>query len=461
VGRKDEYVRDCFKELPNPKDGCSIEDCTDPRHRRMLAFLAPIIYPEKPNQITVTLGNTIFGALIGGRKVNWAKIITNLVIQLASRIGKSRASPIYPFLYHLYERKELLKPEEENTWKVQEGMMKYGESGSSDEGGSRSGSEDKTEDEEEEEEETQVLLNRPPKRSRQEEKTAQGGTLLKPKVEGVPVTSSKDRFEAICQALGELQGEHRMRGELLKVVCQLVDCTPTNLPDRIRKLVANQSQAEDSKKLRDENAALNLELGNLINENQDARKQGEAALTAAERIRMFAHQAGEVVAKAELFDEKVGIGSKPSGTRIAMILTDYAEKLERVLVDMREVVNNVTHLRRYPERPDLAASSSKSFPTLSKLSLPDHFSGLPLMEELARVEVTPESKGVQGLKDAIKSKSPAKKSRDVVMTSATKEGETGSGEERFPIPDLHVRIGLETMDPDQETVGFCTPKMTK
>jgi hypothetical protein len=146
-------------------------------------------------------------------------------------------------------------------------MMKYGESGSSDEAGSGSGSEDETEDEEEEEEETQVLLNRPPKRSRQEEKTAQGSTLLTPKVEGVPVTSSKDRFEAICQALGELQGEHRLRGELLKVVCQLVDCTPTNLPDRIRKLVADKSQAEDSKKLREENAALHLELGTLISEN--------------------------------------------------------------------------------------------------------------------------------------------------------------------------------------------------
>jgi hypothetical protein len=158
--------------------------------------------------------------------------------------------------------------------------------------------------------------------------------LLTPKVEGVLVTSSKDRFEAICQALGELQGEHRMRGELLKVVCQLVDCTPTNLPDRIRKLVADQCQAEDSKKLRDENAALNLELGTLISENQATRKQGEAALAAVERIQKFAHQAGEVVAKAVLFDEKVGIGSKPSGTRIAMILTDYTEKLEQVLVDM-------------------------------------------------------------------------------------------------------------------------------
>jgi hypothetical protein len=461
AGRKDEYVRDCFKELPNPKDGYSIEDCTDPRHRRMLAFLTPIIYPEKPNRITVTLGNTIFGALIGGRKVNWAKIITNLVIQLASRIGNSRASPICPFLYHLYERKELLKPEEEKTWKVQEGMMKYGESRSSDEGRSGSGSEDETDDEEEEEEETQVLLNRPPKRLQQDEKTAQGGTLLTPKVEGVPVTSSKDRFEAICQALGELQGEHRMRGELLKVVCQIVDCTPTNLPEQIRKLVADQSQAEDSKKLRDENAAFNLELGTLISENQAARKKGEAALAVAERIRTFAHQAGEVVAKVELFDEKVGIGSKPSGTRIAMILTDYAEKLEQVLVDMREVVNNVTHLRSYPERPDLAASSSKSFPTLSKLSLPDHFSGLPSMEELAGVEVTPESKIGQGPKDATKSKSPVKKSRDVVTNSTTKEGETGSGEERFPIPDLHVRMGLATMDPDQETVGFRTPKMTK
>jgi hypothetical protein len=348
AGRKDEYVKDCFKELPSPKDGYAIEDCTDPRHRRVLAFLVPILYPEKPNRITVTMGNTIFGALNGGRKVNWARIITNLVVQLAARVGKSRASPIYPFLYHLYERKELLKPEEEKHWKVQEAMMKYGESGSSDEDGSGSGSDNKTEDEEEEED-CQVLLNRVPKRPRQEEKPAQGGATLTSKLEGVPATSSKDRFEAICKALGEMQAEHRMRGELLWVVCQLVDCTLTSLPDRIRKMVTDQSRAEDLKKLRDENARLNLEVGTLISENQAARKQGGAALAAAEQIRMFAHQAGEVVAKAELFDEKVGIGSKPSGTRIALILTNYSEKLERVLEDMREVVDHVTSLRRQLE----------------------------------------------------------------------------------------------------------------
>jgi hypothetical protein len=298
AGRKDEYVKDCFQALPSPKDRYTIKDCTDPRHKRLLAFLVPILYPEKPNQITVTMGNTIFGALNGGRKVNWARIISNLVVQLAARVGKSRASPICPFLYHLYERKELLRPEEEKSWKIQEAMMKYGESGPSDEGGS--GSDD--ESEEEEEEECQVLLNQNPKRQRQED------APLIPKVEGAPAISSKNRFEHICNMLGEMQAEHRLRGELISEAYLLAVCVPSELPDRIRKMMLEQAWVEDSKRLREENVRLNLEVGSLINKNRAARKQVEAAVAAAEKIRMFTSQAGEVVAKAELFDEKVGIG---------------------------------------------------------------------------------------------------------------------------------------------------------
>jgi hypothetical protein len=317
-------------------------------------------------------------------------------------------------------------------------MMKYGESGSSDEDGSGSGSDDETE-EEEEDEECQVLLNRhPSKRPRQEEKPAQENVPLIPKVEGVPATSSRDRFEQICKALGEMQAEHRVRGELLREACQLVDCMPSNLPDRIRKMVVEQSRVEDSKRLREENARLNLEVGGLINENQAARVQ---AVAVAEKIRMFANQAGEVVAKAELFDEKVGIGSKPSGTRIALILTDYSEKLEGILVNMREVVNQITDLRRQPERPDLGASCSKGVPNLSNLSLPETFSGLPSMEELAGVGATSESKIAQGPTDSRKDRSPLTKDRDEIMTSASK-GESESGTEDFPMPDLHQRQRL-------------------
>jgi hypothetical protein len=350
AGRKDEYVKECFKDLPNPKDGYSIDDCKNPRHRRLLAFLVPIVYPEKPNRITITWGNTIFGALNGGWKVNWARVITTLVVQLAARVGKSRATRICPFLYHLYERKELLRPEEEKAWKIQEGMLKYGESGSEDEAGSAFGSDDEEDDEEEEEEETQVLLNRPPKRPRQEDKSEQAGATLIPKLEGPSLSSSKDRFSSICKALGKMQAEHERRGELLMEACQLAVCGPSELPEQIRKMMMEQARVEDSRKLREENARLNLEVGNLLNENRAAWTQAEAAAASAERIREFVHQAGQVVAKVELFDEKVGIGSKPSETRIAMILTDYSEKLERVLVDMRVIVNQVSDLLRQPER---------------------------------------------------------------------------------------------------------------
>jgi hypothetical protein len=260
--------------------------------------------------------------------------------------------------------------------------------------------------------------------------------------------------------LDEMQAEHCVRGELLREACQLADCRPSNLPDRIQKMVVEQSRIEDSKKLREENARLNLEVGGFINENRAARVQAEAAVAAAEKIRMFANQAGEVVAKAELFDEKVGIGSKPSGTRIALILTDYSEKLERILVDMREVVNQITDLRRQPERPDLGASSSKGVPNLSNLSLPETFSGLPSMEELASVGATPESKIAPRPTDSQKGRSPVKKDRDEIMTFASK-GESESGTEDFPMPDLHQRQQLQSRSPDQETAGFVTPKMTK
>jgi hypothetical protein len=245
-----------------------------------------------------------------------------------------------------------------------------------------SGSDDEEDDEEEEKEETQVLLNRPPKRPRQEDKSAQIGATLIPKMEGPSLSSNKDRFQSIYNALGEMQAEYDRRGELLKEACQLAVCGPSELPDRIRKMMVDQARVEDSRKLREENTRLNLEVGNLKNENRAAWTQAEATAASAERIREFVHQAGQVLAKAELFDEKVGIGSKPSRTRIAMILTDYSEKLERVLVDMRVVVNQVSDLLRQPKRQDLVASSSKGLPTLSKLFLPDNFSELPTMEEL-------------------------------------------------------------------------------
>jgi hypothetical protein len=83
------------------------------------------------------------------------------------------------------------------------------------------------------------------------------------------------------------------------------------------------------------------------------------------------------------------------------------------------------------------------------------------VEDYVGADVTPESKGAQEPKDAKKGKSPRMKSRDIVMTSVSKEAKSGSGGDRFPIPDLNQRRGLKALSPDQEIAGFITPKMTK
>ena len=115
ANRTDLYIEGKFCNKADPKDGFPVRECRDPRERRLLEFLVPIVHPDKPTRVTRTIGNTIFGGLSGERPVDWAKIFSELVHQLVGRAGKSKPTPICPFLYHLYESKGVLTEEEEET----------------------------------------------------------------------------------------------------------------------------------------------------------------------------------------------------------------------------------------------------------------------------------------------------------------------------------------------------------
>ena len=61
----DKFIDGKFWNSVNSKDEFAVADCEDVRTKRVLEFLIPILYPEKPTRITVMVGNTIFGALLG------------------------------------------------------------------------------------------------------------------------------------------------------------------------------------------------------------------------------------------------------------------------------------------------------------------------------------------------------------------------------------------------------------
>ena len=68
----------------------------------MFVFLIPIFYLEKLARVTITIGNTIFGAYIGERVVDSALVLRDTIRRLLAGIGKSKPTTICPYLLHLY-----------------------------------------------------------------------------------------------------------------------------------------------------------------------------------------------------------------------------------------------------------------------------------------------------------------------------------------------------------------------
>ena len=70
ASRTDQFIDSKFSARINPKDGFAVADCKEARARRILEFLVTLLYLEKPTRVTITVDNTIFGALSGERPVD-------------------------------------------------------------------------------------------------------------------------------------------------------------------------------------------------------------------------------------------------------------------------------------------------------------------------------------------------------------------------------------------------------
>jgi hypothetical protein len=425
ASRKDEYIRGKFKGPPNPKDGYAVEDCINSRQRRILEFLIPVLHPEKPTRVTITLGNLIFGALSGNRKADWGRIVFDLVAQLTSRVGKSRATPVSPYLFHLYHKEELLSGEEEKTWNAQEMLLKYGESETDDEAPSESGSEE----EEEEEEDTPM----PPTKRTKMKSTSKSpqGKGKSPMPESPPKgkdpepepgsaePESSDPFTTMIKILEISRDEWASKSCLLKEIAKLVGYVPgSDLAARVAECIQDPVETErlkeQNRNLIDEVDRLTIELLKTKDEAANNREIAMNVLKVSERIRATVGQPGEAVSKAKLFDAKVHEDKKLSGSRILRILSDFAERIEGVLKEIRVTAGRIDECSNRLAR----SPNPKSF-RLSDLSLPDVFPDVPATGDPKFA--TPESKKSEGepsrsLTEVFETMEPGRKSPSVGPT---------------------------------------------
>ena len=114
-----------FLHQVDPKDGYSVGGYRNDRQRRLLEFLVPIVHPNKPTQVTITIENTIFRALDGRREIDWGVVFRDLAQRLAKEVGKPKPTPICPFLFPLYEEQGLLTANGELDYRTAKEMAGY------------------------------------------------------------------------------------------------------------------------------------------------------------------------------------------------------------------------------------------------------------------------------------------------------------------------------------------------
>ena len=125
ASRTDQFIDGKFSGWVNPKDKYAVVDCKEPRARKVLEFVVPLLYLEKPTRVTIMMGNTIFGALFGERPIYWGVVVKDLVQRLLSRMGRSKATPICPYVFHLYHSYELLLLAEKKEYRIKEALPKH------------------------------------------------------------------------------------------------------------------------------------------------------------------------------------------------------------------------------------------------------------------------------------------------------------------------------------------------
>ena len=75
--------------------------------------------------MTVTVGNTIFGAYTREREVDWALVIWDVVRRLLTGVDISKPTPICLYLLHLYIAHNVVQADDKKVYMVGESFMRH------------------------------------------------------------------------------------------------------------------------------------------------------------------------------------------------------------------------------------------------------------------------------------------------------------------------------------------------
>src|SRR5450759_2676381 len=328
--RTNTWINGKFDSSINPKDGYAVSDCVDPREQRVLEFVVPILYPEKPSRVTKEIGNTIFGALAGEYQVNWGLLIQEVVGHLVSNLEKKKASPISPYLFHLYYRNECLREEEMKEVEVARECLEYGigpdmPPDDEDLGSESVGSEERRK------------LS-PNTRMKHTQRSSRGKSPVRtPEMSALDLDD--EPFLRLQEELDRASNRYAVMEAVVKKTSQLLgDCKVGNVVKELKKLKEKDTEALEAENRRLQQKVDDLKV-ELALKDEDLQKFKTLKIEAILEIREIMGHPSDILNKARLFSEYLNKSLAPTLPKVIAILHGYQKKMEAVLGEVRNLVS--------------------------------------------------------------------------------------------------------------------------
>ena len=340
ASRTDWFIDGMFSSRVNPKDGYALVDCKDPRIKRVLEFLIPLLYPKKPTRVTITVGNTIFGALSGERPIDWGIVVKDLVQRLLFKIGKSKAKSICPYVFHLYHSQELLLSNEKKEYRIKEALQKYNvESAGEDDPESLANPDEEESSDDSEcesltpseiqeiQKQEAARLKKSPMNKRKQPPTPKDPVSNKRK-SPTPVDAAERSYQTIAVTCREIRAREREREALIQEVCKrLGNVQPDGLLEAIDDLPSQKKldELEAKSTFLHEKAK---KVSNELKEEKEAHRKAldklNLSLAFNQRLETYVRHTGDVVNKAQLFDANL-VKHPVTAKKVIPVLVDFAD----------------------------------------------------------------------------------------------------------------------------------------
>ena len=382
ASRTDRFIDGMFSGRVNPKDGYAVVDCKDPRVKRVLEFLVPLLYPEKPTRVSITVGNTIFGVLSRERPVDWGIVVKDLVQRLLSGMEKSKATPICPYVFHLYHSQELLLPNEKKEYRTKEALQKYNVESEGEDDPESLANPDEEESSDDSEYESLIpseiweiqkqeaaRLKKSPMNKRKQPPAPKDPVSNKRK-SPAPVDAAQRSYQTIAVACKEIRARKREWEGLIQEVCKrLGNVQPDGLLEAIDDLPSQKKvdKLEAKSTFLHKKAKKAKKVNNELKEEKEAHRKAldklNLSLAFNQKLETYVGHTGDVVNKAQLFD--ANLAQHPvTAKKVIPVLLDFANKMEELLDEMRILFDGLQ-----PKVPPVTAENlpeiSREIPSLT------------------------------------------------------------------------------------------------